>query len=127
MASQLKEVQDLIGWWGDKTFPNSTADTVLSHLQEEIEELVEAHEDPNSSYEDKRGEIADVFLLAMQYAHKNGIDILDAAMIKMDINMQRDWNVGNPEPGGHVKHVKDSPCDCGANPPHSGNPSGCGE
>ena len=96
----FKEIQNLIGWWGDKTFPNSNASTVLSHLEEEIKELREAHD----ADADTDSEVADVFLLAMQYAHKTGVDILELAMRKMDVNMRREWNIDNPEPGGHVKH-----------------------
>lgn len=105
--SSLMEVQNLIGAWGDKTFPDSTAETVLSHLQEEINELVEANVDYEKNNKDRIQEAADCFLLVMQYAHKMGYDILYEAIEKMKINIARDWNT-IAEPGGHFKHNKES-------------------
>lgn len=79
--------------WQRETFPQSTTESVLSHLREEIQEL----QDDRSSEE-----AADVLLLLLAFADKEGFDLLEAAQQKMTINKQRQWTV--TAQGGHTKH-----------------------
>ena len=96
-------MQAEIGAWGNETFPQSTSDTILAHLQEEIAELTAEAESERSS--DYRIEAADCFLLLLHFAHRKGFSLFDAAMAKMAINRQRQWKT-TPEAAGHFKHVE---------------------
>lgn len=105
MGKTLREMQAEIGAWGDATFPRSTADTVLSHFREEADELLFAGTGPAGSPADfAPEEAADCLILLIQFAHKCGFRLADAAEAKMQINRARTWKVDSPEPGGHVKH-----------------------
>ncbi|KKK69377.1 hypothetical protein LCGC14_2934640 [marine sediment metagenome] len=101
--NEFKYIQDIIGVWGDKTFPDSSPETILSHLQEEIKELVDAQGDYQKNDCDRSLEAADCFLLLLHYAHKLDFDMLDVAIRKMKVNINRTWKA-EPEPGGHYKH-----------------------
>lgn len=79
--------------WQRETFPQSTTESVLSHLREEIQEL----QDDRSPEE-----AADVLLLLLAFADKEGFDLLEAARRKMIINHVRQWTV--TAQGGHTKH-----------------------
>lgn len=90
----LDEIVSFVGKWGDETFKDSTAETVLSHMREEIAELSES-KDPE--------EAADVFLLLCHFCYKSGISLGDVAAAKFKKNQARTWK-SEPEPGGHWKH-----------------------
>ena len=102
----LDEFQNEVGAWGDATFPNSTWATVASHFEEEAAEFMDALR--GGRQEKIEGELADSFLLLMQFAHKTGVSLYEAAERKMIVNRARTWKVNDPEPGGHVKHVVDT-------------------
>ena len=100
------DLQRQTGTWADGQFPNSNNETIRSHLKEEMLEFLG---------EDAEGalipgvigdpeEAADILLLLMHHAHKNGYDLLDEGIRKLAINQKRKWKT-TPEPGGHIKHV----------------------
>lgn len=104
--NNLDTMQSSIGSWGDETFSTSNADSVLSHLREEIDEFfVVAPTMPDNPKYDEAEEAADVFLLLLHFAHKKGFSLAAAADRKMTINRRRVWST-DAEPGGHFKHVK---------------------
>lgn len=81
--------------WQRETFPQSTTGSVLSHLLEETAEL----------YRDRTPEeAADVLLLLIAFADKEGFDLLAAAAAKLAINKERVWTV--KAQGGHTKHME---------------------
>lgn len=105
-SHNLDEMQESIGTWGDETFPTSNADSVLSHLREEIEEFFTvAPTMPDNPQYDEAEEAADVFLLLLHFAHKKGFSLEAAADRKMEINRRRVWSTV-AEPDGHFKHVE---------------------
>lgn len=105
MSKTLDEYQREVGAWGDATFPKSTADTVFSHLREEFEELAAvAATIPENAQYDEAEEVADCFILLVQFAHKKGFSLFAVAERKMEVNRARTWKT-DPEPGGHFKHV----------------------
>ena len=99
----LREMQALIGAWGDETFPapQSNYKTVLAHLIAETEELrtmcaliALCEYVPQGVVE----EIADVAILTMQLAHRLGIDLALAVAAKHETNLTRTWTY-DPEAG----------------------------
>lgn len=98
----MSEINELIkntGSWAEKTFPKSTELSVLKHMQEEFNELVEA-----INPEDKAEEAADVLLLLFHYCHKNNINLSKAANEKLSINKSRNWET-EVNVKGYFKHI----------------------
>lgn len=92
---------NVITEWQDRTFPNSNVSSKLSHLKDEIEEVLAATCDT-----DIKEEFADCFILLMGAAHSYGMtydDITTAVINKTHKNVNRKW--GTPDERGVVKHV----------------------
>ena len=79
----MNRVQQESGHWIAKTFPGETLEEKLKHLQEEIDELKKCPSDPM--------EMADCALLLFDIATYHGVDLLDAARAKLEINRTRKW------------------------------------
>ncbi len=92
-----KTLQEDVGTWADHTFPQSTNKSITAHLQEEIGEFLE-DESPN--------EAADIVMLLMHHAHKNGYDLLEAVESKLLVNKNRTWAT-KPNEKGYFKHEGD--------------------
>lgn len=76
------------GKWAEKQFPESTPGSVLAHMQEEIQELVD-EESGNLVAGDSAllgEEAADVFLLLCHYCFKRNINLQAVAEEKFAIN-----------------------------------------
>lgn len=101
----VAQLQDMVGQWGDRTFPREDRDLAiigcLAHLREEIDELECAALSPR---DDPAHELADVFILAFQVAHLLRIDAGAAVRAKMAENRRRTW--GAPDERGVVRHVE---------------------
>jgi NTP pyrophosphatase (non-canonical NTP hydrolase) len=93
MSSEYGDFVERVRIWQHATFPDSTAQSVLSHLAEEADEL-QADQTPE--------EAADVLLLLLAFADKCGFDLLEVAQAKMAVNEQREWTI--KAQGGHTKH-----------------------
>lgn len=100
----LRELQDHVGAWQAEAFGPTLGDApggeaqrlnALKHLAEEVEELTR----PDA---DVAEELADVLLLVLGNATRQGIDIALAVEKKMQINRQRVLARG---PQGYRKHV----------------------
>lgn len=106
----FRQFQTAYGEWADKTFPNSTVDTIASHFREEALEFAggikeglnnncvffPASHDPE--------EAADCLLLLIHHAHKSGYLLFDEMITKAQINIQRDWDTEDEGGHGHFKH-----------------------
>lgn len=78
--------------WQKVTFPKATKFSKLTHLEQELEELVMALHSENETEESKRLEFADCFLLLFGAAAAHGMTYQDICHIieyKMTINKQR--------------------------------------
>lgn len=82
--------------WAEETFPNRTDQSMFLKLYSEIGEMIGSDGD--------RSEIADVFILLLDYAKRKKVDVTSAVRDKLEINRQRDWSVDN---NGVMSHVKD--------------------
>jgi NTP pyrophosphatase (non-canonical NTP hydrolase) len=114
----LRAFQHYVGSWGDATFPQSTTETVLNHLTEEVLELRGVPKETipdimnvinayaNRAYDQNDAEEgADVFLLLLHFCHKLGYDLAEEAAKKMEKNELRVWSKEPEAVGGHFKHV----------------------
>jgi hypothetical protein len=119
-----------VGQWANETFPKSTPHTIARHLFREAIELclatmpkgalittlyaelkAEAFDQIDRIGERRRdphatpAESADVFLLALHLAHKQGFSLLAVAHTKHEENRARAW--GEADAAGVVEHVRD--------------------
>lgn len=111
----LRDMQALIGAWGDETFPDATPSTVFAHLQDEVTELERSLlfratmlGRPQTQIPD---ELADVSILTMQLAHRLGIDLATAVEEKHARNLTRTWV--KDEEAGYWRHAAPTCRVCG--------------
>ncbi len=98
MKDRWQEIQNDIGIFTDKTFGQSTLLSKMTHLQDEIEEILASPDD--------KMEWADCLILFLDAARRTGMDmdvLYNAVQDKMEINKNRKW--GEPDENGVVRHV----------------------
>lgn len=83
--------------WAEETFPNRTDASMFLKMYKELGELVD---EPSDSLE-----IADLFIMLMDYARRKNVNITTAVMVKLEINRRRTWII---KPDGTMSHVKQS-------------------
>jgi len=99
MTDRIHELSDVIKTWADEVYPDRTPESALIKLvMEEIPELLNGGLDSS-------GEWADLLILVVDAAHLRGIDVVDAAFKKMEINKSRNWFI-NPKTGV-MRHIDD--------------------
>ena len=96
MLNQYMAVQNMIGAWASKTFPDASPQGIIAHLKKEVAELDESH-DPE--------EAADCFLLLMHLGYMLRFNLLREALNKHDINCKRKW--GQPDQDGVIEHIRE--------------------
>ena len=84
-GADIRQLQDRITRWADVNFPQRTTADILLKLYEEVGEYAR---DPRAALE-----IGDVFILLLDVASRNGIDVHKAIEDKMEINESREWRV----------------------------------
>jgi len=91
----LDELTFETGKWAETTFPDSTPETIIIHLTREIIELCKR---PASGEE-----MADILILLMHLAYKQGVELTSWVRTKFVINQGRTW--GKPDPDGVIEHI----------------------
>lgn len=81
---------------GDILFPNRTDSSMFLKLYSEIGEMIDSDGDPE--------EVADVFIMLLDYAARKKIDIEHHVLAKMKINLGRAWTC---DVNGVFRHVGD--------------------
>lgn len=71
--------------WADEAFPNRTDSSMFLKMYEEIGEVIRSGGD--------RLEVADLFILILDYAKRKNIVLRDAIGEKLEINRNRDWKL----------------------------------
>jgi NTP pyrophosphatase (non-canonical NTP hydrolase) len=92
-------LQKEIGAWSDKTFPNSTPETMMRHLKKEVKELWDSND------QEVAHEIADCIMLLLHLAHRKKVSARDAIREKFEICKKRKW--GKPDKHGVIQHIKE--------------------
>lgn len=95
--NSIDEARRAITKWADKQFPMRTSQGTLLKLYGEIGELVA---DPSSPLE-----LADVFILLLDYASMHNIDVAKAIAGKMALNRSRKWKFN--EHTGLAQHIEE--------------------
>lgn len=104
---EVQAWQKAIGEWQRKTFGGADglerAKPLLSHLKQEVHELMLELYASEINQENLSSEMADVFILLVAMADRLQIDLDSAILRKMNINMSRTW--GEPDGDGVVRHI----------------------
>jgi NTP pyrophosphatase (non-canonical NTP hydrolase) len=93
----IASLQAEIAEWADGLNPNRTPLSTIAKLLEELGEVI-ASEKMNDPLE-----LADIFILALDLAHLQKVDITEAVVRKMEINRARTWTISD---NGAMSHVK---------------------
>ena len=87
-----------VGMWADKTFPESTPESMIEHIKREVKELEEA-----DGKKELGEEMADIVLILMHLAHRKKIHLYGEIMGKFKVCKERTW--GKPDAQGVRRHV----------------------
>lgn len=79
---------EVVGWANEIAPDRNPQDTVIKGVSE-MSELLDAV--VNKGINDVRGELGDVLILLVDLGHMYDIDIINAALEKMEINRARKW------------------------------------
>ncbi len=99
--SRWDEFQEDTQEWARQTFPDQTIEGKFAHLMEELIEIVDAPDD--------RSEWADALILLLDAAALAGHtaeQLLEAAIVKMAVNRERNW--GEADEDGIVRHIEET-------------------
>lgn len=83
--------------WADKAFPTRTDQGMYLKLYSEIAEMIDAKPD------NLEGEVADVFIMLLDFAARRNINLPAALAKKMAINRGRKWAENHLGAWSHVK------------------------
>lgn len=98
MPATVDELQAEIAAWIQPLHPNRAPLGVVSKMLCELAELIasERMSDPL--------ELADIFILALDLATIQGVDVAAAIRAKLEINRQRSWNIAD---NGVMQHIEE--------------------
>ncbi len=111
----MSDLQDKVADWADRTFPNANRQTILCHLADELIEICgpfivssalskwahKQEDHPNAV--DIREEAADIGLLLMHLAHKEGFSLEESEKEKFEKCKQRSWHLSDERGVHHHK------------------------
>lgn len=92
-----KEIRE----WADSVFPDRTDASMWLKIYSEAAETIRSNGDPL--------EVADLFILLLDYANRKGINLTAAITAKMDINRRRQWQIDKMGTMSHVKIPSSEP------------------
>lgn len=98
--SKFQQLQDELGEWADSTFGPRTAESLLNHLREELDEVIA---DPTDEHE--WADCLQLLIDAYRLATGNSTDkLLDSSFQKLEILKTRKWHPADEN--GIVRHIK---------------------
>lgn len=93
----IDQLADMVYRWADRQFPDRDPQQCWDKLLEEINELFKAPQDGK--------EYADVFILLLDLAAMNGVDLETEILTKLEINKMSTWV--RDEETGTMRRIKD--------------------
>jgi hypothetical protein len=81
--------------WAECTFPHRNDASMYLKMYGEIAEMIESDGDAN--------EIADMFILLLDYAKRKKVDVTTAVLCKLDVNQKRTWMTDKNGVNSHVE------------------------
>ena len=87
--------------WQNKTFGDkATTLGALRHLKKEVDETIQDLEAGENIAE----ELSDCFFMLVQAFTCEGVDVTEAVLAKLRINMQREWK--KADEAGVIEHIR---------------------
>jgi len=84
-AANIDVLAEEVTKWADQAFPHRTDASMFLKMYEEIGEVIRSGGD--------RLEVADLFILILDYAKRKNVILRDAIGEKLEINRNRDWKL----------------------------------
>lgn len=81
--------------WAEATFPNRNDASMYLKMYGEIAEMIESDGDAN--------EIADMFILLLDYAKRKKVDVATIVQRKLNVNRTRTWVTDKNGVNSHVR------------------------
>lgn len=94
LAQEIRE-------WADSVFPDRTDASMWLKVYSEAAETIRSNGDPL--------EVADLFILLLDYANRKNINLTNAIMTKMAINRRRQWQIDRMGTMSHIKTIDSEP------------------
>ena len=107
VSTGLSDLEKGILQWQAETFPQSTPQGVMIHLQREFAELAEIYylRGTDASVDKLMSELADIFILSVSLADHFERSLINAVIWKMKENKARKW--AEPDEEGVIEHVRE--------------------
>jgi Protein of unknown function (DUF550) len=83
-------------FWAESTFPNRTDASMFLKIYEEVAEVIRSDGEPM--------EVADLFILLLDYVVRKDIVLSEAVRQKLAINKKRSWKIN---PDGTMSHKEE--------------------
>ena len=93
--THVGELTEQVFDWAEVAFPNRNDASMYLKMYGEIAEMIESDGDAN--------EIADMFILLLDYAKRKKVDVTTAVLRKLSINRKRTWATDKNGVNSHVK------------------------
>lgn len=93
--THVGELTEHVFDWAEGTFPNRTDTSMYLKMYGEIGEMIDSDGDAD--------EIADVFIMLLDYAKRKKVDITTAVLKKLVVNRNRVWVTSKDGVNSHVK------------------------
>lgn len=109
---KLEETPETITAWADDTFGPTHPAAIARRMRFEVQELLDAwevvgdvpvNELSPEVLTDLQGECGDIYIMLVQVARKLGMDLREAATLKMQVNRGRRW--ARDPISGTIRHV----------------------
>lgn len=91
------ELTEVVFDWAEATFPDRNDASMYLKMYGEIAEMIESDGDAS--------EIADMFILLLDYAKRKKVDVTTAVYQKIDVNRARKWATDKNGVNSHVKNT----------------------
>jgi len=91
----IQSLAQLVFEWAESAFPDRTDASMFLKLYEEVAETIRSGGDPM--------EVADLFILLLDYAVRHEIDLERHIRVKLAINRKRTWHVNSTGTMSHDK------------------------
>ncbi|CAB5228604.1 Domain of unknown function DUF550 [uncultured Caudovirales phage] len=93
--THVGELTEQVFDWAEVVFPNRNDASMYLKMYGEIAEMIESDGDAN--------EIADMFILLLDYSKRKKVDVTTAVLRKLSINRKRTWATDKNGVNSHVK------------------------
>lgn len=93
--THLGELTEAVFDWAEEAFPKRTDTSMYLKMYGEIAEMIDSDGDSD--------EIADMFILLLDYAKRKKVDVATAVLKKIVVNRKRHWTTDKNGVNSHVK------------------------